>query len=1009
MLTTGVRARAHTARLGAVVVAVTLVSVAAPLTARAADPRVVVARGLAVGAGATRVPLPATTSVDIGLVAHDHAGLMSLVGNVANPSSPQFRHFLSKGAFANRFGVRASTVDSLRRYFSKFGLSVHSQMSSNLLLRISGPTSGISRAFRVALTGIRRSGGLAVTQFVGAATLPASIAHAITGVAGLSSWRPRTSHLQVTPRLAPRVSSPGSCSAANSVASVGGFTANQQAVGYGLDQQWLAGHDGTGQTVGVYELNKFSSSDLSTYFHCYGVSPTVTTVDVDGGPGNGTSGLEEADLDIQEVGALAPGANIIVYQGPNNNTGPIDVFAKIASDDLASVVTSSWGGCESIEVGASDIATESTIFDQMTVQGQSVFAASGDNGSSDCQNSSSLTVDDPASQPNVTGVGGLTIFQLGSVSPPVTVSAQVWNDGSGSGGGGISAIWSRPSWQRGSSVPSGANRLVPDLSVMADPHTGFIDYVHGFGWSTVGGTSIGAPIMAAIGAYANEACGTRLGLINPSIYRMAALGTGFDDIVTGNNSLTAPVNPSKYGAGIGYDLASGLGSPDPATFINDLCSQHPSSSTSTVTTSPSSSVDLAAGATITLTVNNALGTPLASINPTVTATETGARVTVTPQSSVTDINGQLVYALTTNKPGVVSVSFTDGSAAIATDHVTVGSTVSVAASTLHALGVPLNTISVDTTATSTVAVGLSSTGHVLETSGASGPVTDLTTKLHLMHGIGNPSLGCSAVNCIVVEEVMSHLMVITNAATPASAAVSDLGKLNAQAAAYKGGTASVIDARPSGYYAVGFLTTSGAVGFAQWRQSTHAVTFVNVTTKFHLPAASLATSLVSDSLSQSYLAVHVGSSYRLVAIGTSNSATNVAQTAHYTSSGSNALTSAPVLERDGGAAHALQLLARTSSGRLLLFGGAALTPNSLSKVVVLTNSGATASRFLPGVGNGDCVLYITAGTPQVAMRNPSWSSTTLANASSVSLHFATLTSGRGALVNSGSIQYVITM
>ena len=222
----------------------------------------------------------------------------------------------------------------------------------------------------------------------------------------------------------------------------------------------------------------------------------------------------------------------------------------MASSDTATIITTSWGICEAQTDGSAQ--AEQTIFQEMAAQGQTVVAAAGDDGSSDCEDtsepSSAAAVDDPASQPYVTGVGGLDVSNI----DPLTES--VWNDNCtqadcGAGGGGESSLWSRPSWQVAPGINTTADtmRMVPDLSVMGDPATGFIQYYTGAGsgfcrhscsggWGAIGGTSIGAPLVSDLIAVAAQACGVpRLGFINPSLYAMAT--TGFVDVTTGNNDL----------------------------------------------------------------------------------------------------------------------------------------------------------------------------------------------------------------------------------------------------------------------------------------------------------------------------------------------------------------------------------------------------------------------------------------------------------------------------------------
>ena len=146
----------------------------------------------------------------------------------------------------------------------------------------------------------------------------------------------------------------------------------------------------------------------------------MSYVKVDGGAGHG-AGSDEAAFDIENLIGFAPGAKVLVYQGRNAQSGapgsgPFDTFAAIVNQDRAQVVSVSWGGCEA-QLGRSAARAENTLFQQAAVQGQSIVAADGDDGAQDCDtpkhpNAKRLAVDDPASQPFVTGVGGTTLQGL---------------------------------------------------------------------------------------------------------------------------------------------------------------------------------------------------------------------------------------------------------------------------------------------------------------------------------------------------------------------------------------------------------------------------------------------------------------------------------------------------------------------------------------------------------------------------------------------------------------------
>ncbi|MGH2871232.1 MAG: S53 family peptidase, partial [Solirubrobacteraceae bacterium] len=404
----------------------------------------------------------------------------------------------------------------------------------------------------------------------------------VQGVIGPGGPAPSASLVLGHPRAIPAVpvtsdvvpaatAGPHACGAAAATAAAyGGYTADGIAAAYGLSGYWSAGDEGQGATIALYELEPFSAADVAAYQACYGTSATVTVVAVDGGAGEGP-GSGEAAMDVEDLIGLAPRATIRVYEAPANGAGAFDAYSRIVSDDSAQVISTSWGLCEQLE-GQASAQAENTLFQEAAVQGQTVVAASGDQGSDDCGDGS-RAVDDPASQPWVTGVGATSL--QGS-------SNTVWNDSLGATGGGVSELWGRPSYQSGfaepqSSVTCGASgtacREVPDLSLDGDPATGYVAYWDG-GWRGVGGTSVAAPTVAALTALADAspACGGRpVGFLNQALYRAAAASyaSSFGDVTSGSNSFDGVAG---FSAGPGYDMASGLGTPG-ATLGQALCGQ----------------------------------------------------------------------------------------------------------------------------------------------------------------------------------------------------------------------------------------------------------------------------------------------------------------------------------------------------------------------------------------------------------------------------------------------------
>ena len=292
--------------------------------------------------------------------------------------------------------------------------------------------------------------------------------------------------------------------------------------------------------------------------------------------------------------AVAPGVKqILVYEGANSEAGLIDTYTKIASDNLAHQISSSWGMSEAASA-ASDMQSENTIFKQMVSQGQTLFSAAGDNGAEDDVTydqttgqvqSEKVSVDDPSGQPYVVAVGGtrLTIDSSGAYQSETT-----WNDmsqGYGAGGGGISTVWSIPSWQQGAatadSETSQTMRNVPDVALNADPETAYGVYVSDPGsgstkpqWAPIGGTSAAAPIWAAFNALVNQnrtAKGlSATGFLNPALYAIgtsSSYSSDFHDIADGSNNGDSNGSYKTYS---GYDNATGWGSFQGTNLLNDL-------------------------------------------------------------------------------------------------------------------------------------------------------------------------------------------------------------------------------------------------------------------------------------------------------------------------------------------------------------------------------------------------------------------------------------------------------
>ncbi len=671
-----------------------LSGLAVPAVATASLPRVVVAH---VGPtyGALSAPLTRDSIFDV-VLQPQQAALNTYLAELTNPASANYRHFLTTAEFARQFGPSASAVRTVRQYLEQNGLRVTHLSKAGTIIQAKGSTRNIAHAFSATLLTYKYK-SITNLAFASDASLPQAVGQYVKTVVGLSGIT--TLHSKIArSKVTSRVSAPNFCSNNGSSDSSGntpgtnGYDLTQQGRLYGLGTQWAVGNYGTGEKIAMYELQSYSPTDVSFYKSCYGLTNSIQAINVDGGPqsADNTGGLEEANLDIEEAAGLAPGSTILVYQGTQNiGSGALDTYAQIADDNSAQIVSSSWGSCEFDT--STQPAAEQLIFQQMAVQGQTVLSAAGDNGSSDCVGDTqisvpassaafpdtTLSVDDPSSQPYVTAVGGLAVQNI-TTTPTVwdvqcteQVEPTSCNTASGrpaeGGGGGISSVWSLPSWQQSAAAnlsPAPTMRMVPDLSVMADPRTGFIVRDSG-SWTAVGGTSIGSPLMSALLAVAANVCGvTNFGTINPTLYSMPS--NSFVDIGSSNaNSNAVAYGITSYVSGAGYDLASGLGSPSAtSSFITNLCPSGPQANHSVASVAISSLVANGTGTSLTVTARDRLNAPVpgASIGLNYASTATTPvivnGVTDPAQPLVLTANGAGVATFTINSQTAGTVTLT---------------------------------------------------------------------------------------------------------------------------------------------------------------------------------------------------------------------------------------------------------------------------------------------------------------------------------------------------------------
>ncbi|GAC1435150.1 MAG: hypothetical protein NVS4B1_19140 [Ktedonobacteraceae bacterium] len=515
---------------------------------------------------------PAKTSqqvqLAIGLQLRSGTDLDSFLSALYDPQSPTYHHYLTPDQFTQMFAPTPDQVQQVTTYLQNQGLTITNIASNNLIIDATGSVGQVQQSFHIQMNTYRLGSNTFFANDV-PPSLPGSVGSLISSISGLDN---STRYHPLYHRVL-HVTQGG---------PVGGFGPKDLANAYNVTPLQNSGILGHNQTIGVFELDGYKTSDVNSYFQNYGITPpTITNVPVDGFNGNPGSSAVEAELDIELIGGIAPRAKQIIYEGPNTTPGLNDTYNKIVTENKVQIASISWGLCENSS-GSAELQTLDTIFKQGAAQGISFIAAAGDAGAYDCQDTN-LNVDSPADDPYVTGVGATKL----QTNNGAYGSEAVWSDstqvqrgpkGSGSGGG-LSTQFRLPSWQSGPGVQnkySNGYREVPDLVAAGDPKPGYSVYCTvtnagcpPTGWLTIGGTSGAAPFVASSLVLVNQYLQTYnvgvIGHVNPTLYHLFNTQQqypAFHDVTSGNN-LFFPAGPN-------YDLASGIGSLDIYNIARDL-------------------------------------------------------------------------------------------------------------------------------------------------------------------------------------------------------------------------------------------------------------------------------------------------------------------------------------------------------------------------------------------------------------------------------------------------------
>lgn len=537
------------------------------------------------------------------LAGRNASGLAAYAKAVSDPSSPSYGKYLSAKQAQARYGATAAQVKAVKSWLAASGLKVTDVTQH--YIAVSGDVSAVEQAFGTQLHNYAK-GSKTYRAPEKTASVPAAVSSAILTVTGLDSAPHKASHDDTLPppdavfkNAGPFSSYYGSKTATSLPSAYGskipyaikGYTGKQLRAAYGAGKY-------TGKKVRVAITDAYASPtiafDAGTYAKRNGDAAWKTSQLHQVLPNAYTRTDEcsaagwygEETLDVEAVHAVAPDADV-TYVGAAScyDDDLLDSLSKVVDNHLADIVSNSWGDVEANQTP--DLAAAyDQVFQLGAVQGIGFYFSSGDNGD-EVANTGTKQVDTPANSAWVTAVGGTSLavgkgdkyqWETGWGTEKATLSAdgKSWTSFPGAftsgAGGGTSKTVAEPFYQKGV-VPNSlatansatGNRVVPDISAIADPNTGFLvgqtqtfgDGSQQYSEYRIGGTSLAAPTIAAVQALAQEAAGGKaLGFANPSIYSKFGKKGVFHDVTdnpTGKGLAVARIDFAN-----GFDATAGL-------------------------------------------------------------------------------------------------------------------------------------------------------------------------------------------------------------------------------------------------------------------------------------------------------------------------------------------------------------------------------------------------------------------------------------------------------------------
>ncbi len=517
--------------------------------------------------------------------AAQQAELDALVEAQHDTESPLFHQWLTPAEYGKRFGVSAQDLARIAGWLKGHGFTVDEIAASNRLVVFSGTAGQVAETFHTEIHRYRVDG---VEHFANSQDpqIPAALSSVVGGVVSLHDFR-RSSQIKSRITLGARPQ--------YSAGSTHYLFPADFAVIYDLYPLYSAGTTGAGSSIAIVGRSNINLSDVAAFRTESGLAANNPAVILTGAnPGLVPGDQDEATLDVEWSGAVAPSATVKLVVGDSTaTTDGVDLSAQyVVNHATAPVVSSSYGSCEQ-DMGTAELAFYNGLWEQAASQGMSVFVASGDAGAADCSaasaaRASGIAVNGMCSSPYSTCVGG-TEFNEGSNSAQYWsatnstgyesalsyIPEEVWNESASNGGsglwasgGGSSVVYPQPLWQKGLNGISGEMRAVPDVALTAAAHDGYVIAENGK-YFVVSGTSASSPSFAGLMALVVDAKGSAgQGNANAGLYPLAnAQRNPFHSTLSGNNSVPGVTGFTASGAA--YNQATGLGSVDGAVLVSE--------------------------------------------------------------------------------------------------------------------------------------------------------------------------------------------------------------------------------------------------------------------------------------------------------------------------------------------------------------------------------------------------------------------------------------------------------